>query len=300
MGFHPSVVVEHYYTGRAAVVEAIDWVCQLFTESVLPHYPTPMNATLFPGKSKIRVRALFVGERIDVRALANADRLADSPLVVRAGAEGCAVLFRYGVLVLFELQPLEEVSFLSQLQPFIGGDFTEPEREDVEIKIEVEGDHRSDQPGGTLRLDDSSVQRLQLVADVLAKSVVLAQYERQREEVFDTIEPLVAGLQRGGHIGDVLMVQHKMVGRVEVTEKPDLPVGSPRPRATVCPSGGRVRIAGSSSRTRPKTGTHCPHRGDCAGSPADQALVQSGVVYRYPDRGGDPADAIRDVRRPLK
>ena len=192
-----------------------------------------MNATLFPGKSRIRVRALFVGERIDVRALGNADRLAESPLVVRAGADGCAVLFRYGALVLFELQPLEEVSFLTQLQPFISGAFPQPEREDAEIQIEVEGEPRPEQPGGGLRLDDTSVQRLQLVADVLAKSVVLAQYERQGEQVFDTIEPLAAGLQRGGrigfhgrellrHIGDVLMVQHKMVGRVEVTEKPDL------------------------------------------------------------------------------
>ena len=191
-----------------------------------------MSASLFPATARIRARALFVGERIDVRAFERAERIAEAPLLVRAGGHGCAALFRYGAVVLFELQPLEEVSFLAQLAPLISGAIAMPEGEDAELLIAADGDERKD-PSGAITLTDTSVERMQLVAEVLAKSVVLGYYERQVAQVFDAIEPLAVGLRQAGRvgsqarellrqIGDVLMVEHKMVGRVEVAEKPDL------------------------------------------------------------------------------
>lgn len=82
-------------------------------------------------------------------------------------------------------------------------------------------------------LKEISVERLQLVASVLSKSVVLDEYEARVSENFDRVEPFATGLHehgRGGrqmksllrHIGDVLRTEHKMVGRVEVREKPEL------------------------------------------------------------------------------
>lgn len=191
-----------------------------------------MTDSLFPANVRIRARALFVGERIDVRAFERADLIAEAPLLVRAGSDGCAALFRYGAVVLFELQPLEEVSFLAQLVPLVSGATVQPEQEEAELQIAADGDERMDL-SGAIMLTDASVQRLQLVAEVLAKSVVLAHHERQVAQVFDAIEPLAAGLRQAGRvgsqarellrqIGDVLMVEHKMVGRVEVAEKPDL------------------------------------------------------------------------------
>lgn len=219
MAYYTGAVPDDEVGGCSAVV-----ICRIIT--------TAMSASLFPDKSRLHVRALFVGERIDVRAFQGAARIAEGPLLVRAGAEGYAVLFRYGAIVLFGLQPLEEVTFLAQLQPLIGGAFTVPESEEAELDSSGESDHRPD-ASGVLRLADTSAPRLQLLADVLAKSIVLAQYERQVTEVFDTIEPLATGLRRGGRvgfrarellrqIGDVLTVEHKMVGRAEVAEKPDL------------------------------------------------------------------------------
>ncbi len=196
------------------------------------HYPGVMSEPFSLARPRIRARALFIGERIDVRAFERADCIAEVPLLVRVGVEGCAALFRYGAVVLFGLQPLEEVSFLSQLVPLIGGTIAQPEDEDVELIISPGGDERLDL-SGAISLTDASVERLQLVAEVLAKSVVLAHYERQVAQVFDAIEPLAVGLRQSGRvgsqgrevlrqIGDVLMVEHKMVGRVEVAEKPDL------------------------------------------------------------------------------
>jgi uncharacterized Rmd1/YagE family protein len=67
---------------------------------------------------------------------------------------------------------------------------------------------------------------------VLAKSVVLAHDERQVAKVFETIDPFVRELASSGKtrrnrrgilklIGDALLVQHNVSGRVAIAEKPD-------------------------------------------------------------------------------
>jgi uncharacterized Rmd1/YagE family protein len=188
---------------------------------------------LAPGHAReIHARALFVGQRIDVRALENVERLATAPLMVRAGEQGSAVLFRYGAVVLFGVPALEELGFLKALEPLIGQRFAEPETEEVDIIIDREGDEHVN-PGGTVSIHEASVERLQTIADILAKSVVLSHYEKRLGEVFDLIEPLAHELTRGEfrvsqgrhllrQIGEVLLTQHTMVGRVEVTEPPEL------------------------------------------------------------------------------
>jgi uncharacterized Rmd1/YagE family protein len=71
------------------------------------------------------------------------------------------------------------------------------------------------------------------VAAVLAKSVALAQYENDVTAIFDRIEPYAVDLERGGrgrtdmqfllrHIGQALLNEHKMVARVEVSDRPEL------------------------------------------------------------------------------
>lgn len=90
---------------------------------------TPIPTILFEGKETIKARALFVGERIDLRALEATRRLAISPLTVQAGENGYAVLRRYGVVVLLNLEPLEEVSFLTHVKSLLGEPFSEPEVE---------------------------------------------------------------------------------------------------------------------------------------------------------------------------
>jgi uncharacterized Rmd1/YagE family protein len=71
------------------------------------------------------------------------------------------------------------------------------------------------------------------VAHILAKSAVLAHYEEGVAATFDRIEQLAEQLRRGAgqraagrdllpQIGGTLMVQVQTVGRVEVTEKPEI------------------------------------------------------------------------------
>ena len=80
---------------------------------------------------------------------------------------------------------------------------------------------------------DMSPERLLVIADVLAKSVVLAHDEREVAKVFEIIEPFTKELADRGRtrrsrkgmlklLGNALLVQHRMSGRVAVAEKPDV------------------------------------------------------------------------------
>lgn len=189
---------------------------------------------LFDDKTRIRARSLLLGERLDLRALEGAEHLAEAPLALRAG-NGAAVLFRYGAVVLFGLDALEEVGFLQHLKPLVRDAFEggEIETEEAELVLDEGEKLTTTTPNGTIRLHDWSVERLQIVADVLAKSTVLAHYEAGIVHAFDAIEPLAADLRTQGrgrrtdrellrHIGGILLIQHNMVGLVEIGDKPEV------------------------------------------------------------------------------
>lgn len=190
-----------------------------------------METPLFSGHRRVSARALFVGQRLDLRALEQANRLAAAPLLVSAGSSGAVALFRYGVVVLFGMDAIEEVGYLDDLKRLVLEPFEEPEYETIDLVLDPERSERVEHT--ELVLHQFTVQRLQLVADVLAKSVVLAHYESRLAQSFDRVEPLAADLQRGNrarhpgrellrHIGDTLLIHGKMVGRVEVLEKPEV------------------------------------------------------------------------------
>ncbi len=176
------------------------------------------------------VRALLIGERLDTRGLESREALAPAPLTLRLPEGGVAVFFRYGAVVLFNAQPAAEDALLRRLAPFIAGPFHAREMDDA--RIQIGADEETD-VAGTIFLKQATIERFLLVADVLAKSLILAHYETRIAGIFDRIEPLAATLREKGRagaagadllrqIGNVLLIQHKMVGRVETGEKPEL------------------------------------------------------------------------------
>ena len=183
-----------------------------------------------PGRV-VTVRAILLGERIDLKGLEAAQRLATNPLLISAGEGQHAALFRYGAVVLFGVNPLQEVTFVDQLARLVGQPYPKRETEETRLRVDPSGEDRVE--GGEIVLRDATVESLQVIADVLAKSVVLGYYEASLAAIFDAVEPFAQGLKGGGraapkgrdllrYIGDTLLTQHKMVGRVEVGEKPDV------------------------------------------------------------------------------
>jgi uncharacterized Rmd1/YagE family protein len=189
-------------------------------------------STTTTSKRQMTARALLLGERIDVAGLERSDVISTTPLAFRAGHEGYAVLFRYGALVLFGLSVVEEDELVRGLKPRIIGAFSRPEVEGVTIEITPD---RDDQiaPGGPISTRDLSPPRLLVIADVLGKNVALSNDEREVAKVIEVVEPFAATLARTGRspsdrrgilrmIGQALLAHHRMSGRLEIEEKPDI------------------------------------------------------------------------------
>ena len=86
---------------------------------------------------------------------------------------------------------------------------------------------------GRLQIRVLTTAHVLVLADILAKSIALARYEREIADVFDTIEPAATTLAVSGRIprarkallrlvGSALLAQHRVSGRIAFAEKPDI------------------------------------------------------------------------------
>src|SRR3569833_1606351 len=95
-----------------------------------------MHKELFPNKSTVRVRALLLGGRLELKGLESGRVLPALPLMISAGEHGYAVLFRYGAVVLFNVAPVEEKTKHKHQQPQKREPFDTPDTELTEITID--------------------------------------------------------------------------------------------------------------------------------------------------------------------
>jgi uncharacterized Rmd1/YagE family protein len=179
--------------------------------------------------TRFEARALHVGERIDVRGIE--PRVGPHlPVMIEVAPAGYAVLLRAGAVVLFGVDPLQQERFIADLDARITGRHDRIESERAMIRI---GDADGVEPD-SLTVRELTVERLQVVAEILGKSVTLARYELEIAESFNAIEPLAVQMKSTPRklpwkqaalvrqIGDSMLVEHQLVGRAEILEKPDL------------------------------------------------------------------------------
>ena len=181
---------------------------------------------------RLTARALLVGDRIDTSGLERPDVISTTPLAFHVGAEGMVALFRFGVAVMVALSPLEEEDVLAQLKSRISGPRARADDEIALLEIKPDSDAPAEN-SGAIQIKNFSPQRFLIIADALAKTVALARDEREVNSVFDIIEPFAQELARRGRppfrrrdmlklIGQALLAQHRVSGRVAVEEKPDV------------------------------------------------------------------------------
>src|SRR6266478_5281671 len=179
--------------------------------------PDPVPLPIPP--TRYTARALLLGERIDTAGLERSDVISTTPLAFRVGGTGYAVLFRYGVVVLVGLSPIEEDEVVRGIGARVTGAYGKIEDETATIEIAPE---RDDQvvTGGSISLKDLSPPRVLVIADVLAKNVALVRDEREVNKVLELIEPFANRLATTGRgpvnrremlrvIGQTLLVQHR-------------------------------------------------------------------------------------------
>lgn len=179
----------------------------------------------------VAVEAVYLAQRIDTRQLEGHDRLASTPLVVEAGRNGLCVLFRYGVTVFVNVDPLEQASYRESLSPLLRETFATPISDRLSLRIER---HANDEVReGVVFCSTLDIERIQVIADALAKSVALVHYEETAASAFEEVDPLALQLERQGttprnaralakRIGSTLRTLTRMVGRVEAAEKPEV------------------------------------------------------------------------------
>lgn len=190
-----------------------------------------MESSAILSASVLQARALLLGRRLDLRAWPESETLARLPLASRLPEGGVAVLFRYGVVVLFGAGADSERALNARLAALVELPYASVERE--ELAVRVEPDRPEGLLEGALVVQSLGLEKLQLIADVLSKSALLGHYEARIAADFDRIEPLALELERTGRlgggsrahvkrIGALLLIESRMVGRAEIGEKPEL------------------------------------------------------------------------------
>jgi uncharacterized Rmd1/YagE family protein len=182
------------------------------------------------NRQDLAVRALLLADRLDLKLFKISDCLATTPLTLKVDASGgLAVLFRYGVVVLFGVNNPDEARFVDSLKPLLTNPYVTPEAEELRI---YSGRNSIGVQSGAISLDNVSLEKLQVVADALSKNLVLTLYEKRVGGEFDKIEPLAQELASLGKvsagsrnllskIGSMLLIEHRMVGRAEIGDKPE-------------------------------------------------------------------------------
>ncbi|MGY4330510.1 hypothetical protein ACVWWG_004927 [Bradyrhizobium sp. LB7.2] len=171
------------------------------------------------------------------------------------------MIFRYGVVVLIGLLPSEEKVLIDSLKPRVTGELSPYEEEIAQAQLCKDESAEAIQPGGPICLAKFSDDRLLLIADALAKSTSLARDERRVAAVFDVIEPFARKLAEQGRtpprrkgilqlIGNALLVQQRVAGRVAVAEKPDVLWEKPELDRLYATPGRRVRTEGAPRHAR--------------------------------------------------
>jgi uncharacterized Rmd1/YagE family protein len=184
------------------------------------------------NNKEIPVRALQLGEHIDVKGLEREDAFSSMPLAFRTSGGGMVVLFKSGAAVFFGMTPVEEEELIRSLKPRITAPLDERETETVRLSVRPEEDELLS-ASGALQIKAADSNRLLLVAEALAMSVALAYDERRIAVAFDRIDAVAQTLQQGRlpqsprgtlleQIGQALALQQRLAGRVDLDEKPDV------------------------------------------------------------------------------
>lgn len=192
----------------------------------------PLHESSGMDNKQIHVRALQLGERIDVKGLEREDAFSSVPLAFRTSGGGMVVLFKSGAAVFIGMTPVDEEQLIRSLGARIIEPLEERETETVRLLVKPEEDALLS-PAGELQIKSADPDRLLLVAEALAMSVALAYDERRIAVAFDRIDEVAQTLQdrrlppsgQGAlleQIGEALLIQQRLAARVDLDEKPDV------------------------------------------------------------------------------
>lgn len=178
------------------------------------------------------IRALHLGESLDIKGLEREDAFSKSPLGFRTKSGGMAMLFKTGSVAFIDMTPIEEDELVRGLGERIKSPLDPAEVETASIDV-APSEEDNISTAGIIQIKTDDPMRLLLIAEALTTSVALAYDERRVASAFERVEPIANNLIRQRwpigvqpqiyeEIGEALLVQHRLASRADLDDKPDV------------------------------------------------------------------------------
>lgn len=177
------------------------------------------------------VNAVLIGNEINLKALTMHSSARKDSILTQLSDQSVAIVYPYGALVFFNATTAATVELIGHCQRFASKLFSTPETEQFMVIIQP------DQPEGIVQkkviINKVSKERFEIIGDALAKSLILEYHENRIGHLFDKVDPIAKSLKERGklgyatsdilkHIGSSLLMSQEMVGKIQVTEKPQV------------------------------------------------------------------------------
>lgn len=167
----------------------------------------------------MKIEALQLGESLDLKAFTRRHKtnvIAKEPLCIELEKNRHAILFRYGVVVLWNTNEAQKKTLLKSIQNFIASPFQNPAHEEAEW-------------GKTKAM---SIPKRQLISVAIARSVVMDSFEQQADELITQFRDITNQFKKSGHssiktkhllkfAGAAMSINNQAVGKMALLDKPD-------------------------------------------------------------------------------
>lgn len=184
--------------------------------------------TTLASLDSFEVKAVVFANRLRLRSLHPKNTPSD-PIFFNIPPAGVAVAFHFGVVVFFNVADDMQKTFLDYLKSY--ADKVMPVRLSEVMPIAVNPKSAEEIRKNTISIKAVSRQHMDVIADVMAKSIVLDHFESTVVGSFSQVEPVAMSLRNKGRltqtsvellkqIGGSLLTEHEMVGKIELSEKP--------------------------------------------------------------------------------
>ncbi len=183
------------------------------------------------GYHPIKAKAINLGERLNLRALDDPKPLTTLPFTLAGANGGYTVLFRYGTVVFLDIPKAEQDALIEKLRNFIIQPYASPNSDEATIQIDPSASEGVQQD--TIFINNGSLEALQVIAEILAKSLMLEYYESFVEQSVDATLKIIRNIKTKGYkalrsrevfpqFSNSMLSMHEMAGYVGLNEKAEL------------------------------------------------------------------------------
>lgn len=186
----------------------------------------------------MQIQAIHLGQTIDIRkfqAKYRLEVLSREPNVYKVGKDEYLVIFRYGVIVLWNVEEKTKMQLLDRLRPFVEAELQDYPMETMKIVKLDSGRYVVEDRIKLKAIDQMSIN---LVSVVLARSVVLEFFEKQVDEILTDFGRLIDSFAESGkanmnsrqmlkQLGGAMKIQNQAVSQMAMLDKPDFTWNDP-------------------------------------------------------------------------